>query len=142
MARGVNKVILIGVLGKDPEVRSQKNGGAVANVSIATNEEWKDKNTGEKQKRTEWHNLVFWGRLAEIAGEYLRKGSTIYVEGSLRTEKWQDKEGRDRYTTKINVSEMQMLGDGKNRSKDDGDAPQKSATDNTADEKFDDDIPF
>lgn len=142
MARGVNKVILIGVLGKDPELRNLKNGGAVANVSIATNEEWKDKNTGQKQKRTEWHNLVFWGRLAEIANEYLRKGSTIYVEGSLRTEKWQDKDGVDRYTTKINVSELQMLGDGKNRNKDEGGTPQKAATKKQVEEDFDDDIPF
>ena len=101
MARGVNKVILIGNLGKDPEVRYMPSGGAAANVTLATSESWKDKQTGEKQERTEWHNVVFFGRLAEIAGEYLKKGSKVYVEGSLRTRKWQDKNGTDRYTTEI-----------------------------------------
>ncbi len=110
MARGVNKVILIGNLGRDPEVRYMPSGQAVANVTIATSETWRDKQTGDQQERTEWHNVVFFGRLAEIAGEYLRKGSQVYVEGSLRTRKWQDKEGRDRYTTEIIANEMQMLG--------------------------------
>jgi single-strand DNA-binding protein len=110
MARGVNKVILIGNLGKDPEVRYTANSNAVANVTIATSEQWKDKQSGQTQERTEWHNVVFYSRLAEIVGEYLKKGSQIYVEGSLRTRKWQDKEGRDRYTTEIIASEMQMLG--------------------------------
>jgi single-strand DNA-binding protein len=110
MARGVNKVILVGNLGKDPEVRYMPSGGAVTNVTIATSEQWKDKDSGQKQERTEWHNVVFYNRLAEVAGEYLRKGSQVYVEGSLRTEKWQDKNGQDRYTTKIIASEMQMLG--------------------------------
>jgi single-strand DNA-binding protein len=110
MARGVNKVILVGNLGKDPEVRYMPSGGAVANVTIATSEQWKDKDSGQKQERTEWHSVVFYNRLAEIAGEYLRKGSQIYVEGSLRTRKWQDKNGQDRYTTEIIASEMQMLG--------------------------------
>ena len=110
MARGVNKVILVGNLGKDVEVRYMPDGKAAANTSLGTNEEWKDKQTGDKQSRVEWHNLTFFGKLAEIAGEYLKKGSQIYVEGSIRTEKWQDKEGKDRYTTKIIVSEMQMLG--------------------------------
>lgn len=110
MARGVNKVILVGNLGKDPEVRYSANGQAVANVTIATSELWKDKNTGDKQERTEWHRIVFFGRLAEIAGEYLKKGSQIYVEGRLQTRKWQDKEGKDRYTTEIVAAEMQMLG--------------------------------
>ena len=96
MARGVNKVILVGNLGKDPEVRYMPSGGAVANVTLATSEQWKDKDSGQKQERTEWHNVVFFNRLAEIAGEYLRKGSQIYVEGSLRTRKWQDKNGQDR----------------------------------------------
>jgi single-strand DNA-binding protein len=105
----VNKAILIGHLGKDPEVRYMPNGEAVANVSIATTENWKDK-SGEKQEKTEWHNLVFYKRLAEIVGEYLKKGSQIYVEGRITTEKWQDKEGKDRYTTKIVVNEMKMLG--------------------------------
>ncbi len=110
MARGVNKVILIGNLGKDPEVRYTANSTAVANVTIATSEQWKDKQSGQTQERTEWHNVVFYNRLAEIVGEYLKKGSQVYVEGSLRTRKWQDKEGKDRYTTEIIASEMQMLG--------------------------------
>lgn len=110
MARGVNKVILVGNLGKDPEVRYSPNGQAVANVTIATSESWKDKNTGDKQERTEWHRIVFFGRLAEIAGEYLKKGAQIYVEGRLQTRKWQDKDGKDRYTTEIVAAEMQMLG--------------------------------
>ena len=110
MARGVNKVILVGNLGRDPEVRYSANGQAVANVTIATSESWKDKTSGEKQERTEWHRLVFFGRLAEIAGEYLKKGAQIYVEGRLQTRKWQDKEGHDRYTTEIVANEMQMLG--------------------------------
>lgn len=105
----VNKAILIGRLGKDPETRYMTSGEAVTNVTLATSENYKDKN-GEKQERTEWHNLVFYRRLAEIAGEYLKKGSQIYVEGRIQTRKWQDKEGRDRYTTEIVVNEMQMLG--------------------------------
>ena len=110
MARGVNKVILVGNLGKDPEVRYSPNGQAVANVTIATSESWKDKTSGEKQERTEWHRIVFFGRLAEIAGEYLKKGAQIYIEGRLQTRKWQDKDGHDRYTTEIVANEMQMLG--------------------------------
>ena len=110
MARGVNKVILVGNLGKDPEVRYSPNGGAVANITIATSESWKDKTSGEKQEKTEWHRVVFFGRLAEIAGEYLKKGAQIYIEGRLQTRKWQDKEGKDRYTTEIVANEMQMLG--------------------------------
>jgi len=109
MARGVNKVILIGNLGKDPETRSTASGTAVTNVTLATSESWKDKQSGEKQERTEWHNVVFYNRLAEIAGQYLKKGSKVYVEGSIRTRKWQDKEGKDRYTTEIIANEMQML---------------------------------
>jgi len=105
----VNKVILVGRLGKDPETRYMTNGEAVTNVTLATSENWKDK-SGEKQERTEWHTLVFYRRLAEIAGEYLKKGAQIYVEGKLQTRKWQDKEGKDRYTTEIIVNEMQMLG--------------------------------
>jgi single-strand DNA-binding protein len=105
----VNKVILVGRLGKDPETRYMTSGEAVTNATLATSENWKDKN-GEKQERTEWHNLVFYRRLAEIAGEYLKKGSQIYVEGKLQTRKWQTKEGQDRYTTEIIVNEMQMLG--------------------------------
>ncbi len=110
MARGINKVILVGNLGKDPEVRYTSSGTAVANITIATSEQWKDKQSGQTQERTEWHNVVFYNRLAEIVGEYLRKGSQVYVEGSLRTRKWQDKSGNDRYTTEIIANEMQMLG--------------------------------
>lgn len=109
MARGINKVILIGNLGADPETRYMPSGGAVTNVNLATSETWKDKQTGQPQERTEWHRVVFFNRLAEIAGEYLRKGSKVYVEGSLRTRKWQGQDGQDRYTTEIVASEMQML---------------------------------
>ncbi len=157
MARGVNKVILVGNLGKDPEVRYSPNGGAVANITIATSESWKDKTSGEKQEKTEWHRVVFFGRLAEIAGEYLKKGAQIYVEGRLQTRKWQDKEGKDRYTTEIVANEMQMLGSrggaGQPSSEfnqdasysESGSAPagkpaaKKPAT---AGAEFDDDIPF
>jgi single-strand DNA-binding protein len=109
MARGVNKVILIGNLGNDPEIRYTPSGSAVANLSLATSETWRDKQSGELQDRTEWHRLVFFNRLAEIVGEYLRKGSKVYVEGTLRTRKWQDKSGIDRFTTEIIASEMHML---------------------------------
>ena len=151
MARGVNKVILIGNLGKDPEVRYMPSGAAVANVTLATSESWKDKQTGEQQERTEWHNVVFYNRLAEIVGEYLKKGSQVYVEGSLRTRKWQDKEGRDRYTTEVIASEMQMLG---SRGGGSGSAAYSQAPAGAAKEapepaakgggtgEFDDDIPF
>ena len=110
MSRGVNKVILVGNLGKDPETRYMPSGSAVTNLRIATTEAWKDKQSGEQQERTEWHSVAMFGRLAEIAAEYLRKGSQVYVEGKLRTRKWQDKEGKDRYTTEIVADEMQMLG--------------------------------
>lgn len=109
MARGINKVILIGNLGADPEVRYLPSGGAVANIRLATTENWKDKETGAIQEQTEWHRVVFFNRLGEIAGEYLRKGSKIYVEGQIRTRKWQDQSGQDRYTTEIVGREMQML---------------------------------
>ncbi|MBV0933860.1 single-stranded DNA-binding protein [Marinobacterium weihaiense] len=109
MARGINKVILIGNLGTDPEVRYMPSGNAVTNVNLATSESWKDKQTGQMQERTEWHRIVFFNRLAEIAGEYLRKGSKVYIEGSLRTRKWQGQDGQDRYTTEIVANEMQML---------------------------------
>ena len=109
MARGVNKVILIGNIGKDPETRFSAGGGAITNITLATSESWKDKQTGENQERTEWHRVVFFGRLGEIAGEYLKKGSKVYVEGSLRTRKWQDQSGQDKYTTEIVANEMQML---------------------------------
>ena len=108
-ARGVNKVILVGNLGNDPEIRYTQAGAAITNISVATSETWKDKQTGQPQERTEWHRVVFFNRLAEIAGEYLRKGSKVYLEGGLRTRKWQDKEGQDRYTTEIVGNEMQML---------------------------------
>ena len=106
----INKVILVGNLGRDPETRFMPDGGAVTNVSIATTDTWKDKTSGEKKEATEWHRVVFFNRLAEIAGEYLKKGSQVYVEGRLRTRKWQDKEGQDKYTTEIVCETMQMLG--------------------------------
>lgn len=112
-SRGVNKVILIGNLGQDPEVRYMPNGGAVANLTLATSDSWRDKQTGEQKERTEWHRVALYGKLAEIAGEYLRKGSQVYIEGQLRTRKWQDQSGQDRYTTEVVVDisgSMQMLG--------------------------------
>jgi len=115
MARGINKVILIGNLGKDPEVRYMANGSAVATLTVATSETWKDKQTGQAQEKTEWHRVVYFNRLGEIAGEYLKKGSKIYVEGSLRTRKWQDQSGQDRWSTEIVGNELQML-DGKGSS--------------------------
>lgn len=108
-SRGINKVILVGNLGADPENRTSQTGNAITNISIATSETWKDKSTGQQQERTEWHRVVFFNRLAEIAAEYLRKGSKVYVEGSLRTRKWQDQNGQDRYTTEVVGNEMQML---------------------------------
>ena len=110
MARGINKVTIVGNLGQDPEVKYMPSGGAVCNITVATSESWNDKSTGEKQERTEWHRIVFYRKLAEIAGEYLRKGSQVYVEGKLQTRKWQDQGGADRYTTEIVANEMQMLG--------------------------------
>ena len=156
MARGVNKVILIGNLGRDPEVRYSPSGSAVANVTLATSESWKDKNSGEKQEKTEWHRVVFFGRLAEIAGEYLKKGSQVFVEGRLQTRKWQDKEGKDRYTTEIVANEMQMLGSrgGAGVPNDSFNQDQPSAAESSAPVgakkassaavagDFDDDIPF
>lgn len=144
MARGVNKVILIGNLGRDPEVRYMPNGQAVANVTIATSEAWKDKNTGEQQERTEWHRVVFFRRLAEIAGEYLKKGSKVYIEGKLQTRKWQDQQGQDRYTTEIVANEMQMLdskGAANNFSNPPSDMEMAEPQMATAGD-FDDDIPF
>jgi single-strand DNA-binding protein len=158
MARGVNKVILIGNLGRDPEVRYSPNGQAIANVTLATSESWKDKTSGEKQERTEWHRIVFFGRLAEIAGEYLKKGAQIFIEGRLQTRKWQDKDGLDRYTTEIVANEMQMLGSrsGAGAPSDhyNQDAPAETAGSSATKPKaaaksmagaaadFDDDIPF
>ena len=109
-SRGVNKVILIGNLGADPEVRYMPSGGAITNIRMATSESWKDRSSGETQERTEWHRIVFFNKLAEITAEYLRKGSQVYIEGSIRTRKWQGQDGQDRYTTEIVASEMQMLG--------------------------------
>ncbi len=148
MAKGsVNKVILIGNLGRDPEVRYTPNGLAVANITIATTEAWKDKQTGENQERTEWHRVAMYSRLAEITGEYLRKGSKVYIEGRLQTRKWQDKNtGQDRYTTEIIADSLQMLdskGGGhqatpsENTAKSNTEIPQAEPTEN-----FDDDIPF
>ncbi len=156
MARGINKVILIGNLGNDPEIRYMPNGGAVANITVATSEAWKDKQTGEQHDRTEWHRVVFFNRLAEIAGEYLHKGSKVYIEGSLRTRKWQDKNGQDRYTTEIVGNEMQMLdsrGAGANipehapadYSQEHQDKPAAGGASSAApinSTEFDDDIPF
>ena len=110
MARGVNKVIIVGNLGGDPETRYMPSGSAVTNFTVATNESWKDKQTGEQKERTEWHKVSMFNRLAEIAAEYLRKGSQVYIEGKLRTRKWQGQDGQDRYTTEIIADEMQMLG--------------------------------
>lgn len=109
MARGVNKVILIGNLGADPETKFMPSGGAVTNIRLATSESWKDKNSGQMQERTEWHRVVFFNKLGEIAGEYLKKGSKVYIEGSLRTRKWQAQDGSDRYSTEIVADQMQML---------------------------------
>jgi single-strand DNA-binding protein len=110
MARGINKVIIVGNLGADPETRYMPSGSAVTNLSVATSEQWKDKQTGEQKERTEWHKVAMFNRLAEIAAEYLRKGSQVYIEGKLRTRKWQDRDGNDRWTTEVIADEMQMLG--------------------------------
>ncbi|MBT6319040.1 MAG: single-stranded DNA-binding protein [Porticoccaceae bacterium] len=170
MARGVNKVIIVGNCGQDPETRFMPSGGAVTNLSLATSESWKDKNTGDQQERTEWHRVVFFNRLAEIAGEYVKKGSKLYIEGSLRTRKWQGQDGQDRYTTEIVASEMQMLDSRGGQQSGDYDqsqgsyqqsapqaqqqsapqqqqsAPQQSAPQQSAPQQqggpFDDDIPF
>jgi len=137
---GVNKVILVGNLGRDPEVRYTPNGVAIANFSIATSEEWKDKDTGEKQERTEWHRIVAWRRLGEICGEYLHKGSQVYIEGRLQTREWEDRDGNKRYTTEIVAQSMQMLG-----------RPGKEGRAESQEERYpveepisipDDDIPF
>lgn len=153
MAKGINKVILVGNLGGDPEVRYMPSGGAVTNITVATSEVWKDKQTGEAKERTEWHRVIFFNRLAEIAGEYLKKGSKVYIEGSLRTRKWQDNSGQDRYTTEIVASEMQMLdsmpasterqanqaGQQRSQPRPSNQQPQQQPP---AFDDFDDDIPF
>ena len=147
MARGINKVILVGNLGADPETRYMPSGSAVTNIRIATTESWKDKDTGDQQERTEWHSVAFFGRLAEIVAEYLRKGSQVYIEGKLRTRKWQDKEGNDRWSTEVVANEMQMLG-GRPGSNAPAQAPAPAAAQGGADApqpppgEFDDDIPF
>ena len=157
MARGINKVIIVGNVGGDPETRYMPSGSAVTNLTVATNESWKDKQTGEQKERTEWHRVAMFNRLAEIAAEYLRKGSQVYIEGKLRTRKWQDKSGQDRYTTEIIADEMQMLGGrggsgggnfgggsqggnqgaGQGGGQGGGNAPPQPGPDD-----FDDDIPF
>jgi single-strand DNA-binding protein len=164
MARGVNKVILVGNVGGDPDVRYLANGNAVTNITIATSETWKDKQSGQNQERTEWHRVVFFNRLGEIAGEYLRKGSKVYVEGSLRTRKWQGQNVQDRYTTEIVASEMQMLDSrngqqggqqggyqqaapqnnqqGEGQQKPSNGAKRSLSTQGPAPDNFDDDIPF
>jgi len=153
MARGVNKVILIGHLGQDPQQRAMPSGKAVVNLRLATTDQWRDKQTGENKEATEWHNVVMFDRLAEIAAEYLRKGSQIYVEGRIRTRKWQDKEGQDRYTTEIVCNEMQMLGGRGGGGAQAAAAPVDRVADRAAEkgargepagvaESFDDDIPF
>jgi single-strand DNA-binding protein len=141
MSRGINKVILIGNLGQDPEVKYMPNGNAVANITVATSESWKDKNTGKRVERTEWHRVIFFRRLAEIVGEYLKKGSKVYIEGKLQTRKWQDKNGKDNWTTEIIANEMQML-DSRGDSQS-SDAPaQQSSKPAPSGNNFDDDIPF
>lgn len=148
MSRGINKVTIVGNLGQDPETRYMPSGGAVTNIGVATSERWKDKQTGQPQERTEWHRIVFFNRSAEIAGEYLKKGSQVYVEGSLRTRKWQDQSGQDRYTTEIVASEMQMLGgrqgDAGYEQHEPQQAPQQAPQGQSGGnmDSFDDDIPF
>ena len=146
MARGINKVILVGNLGADPETRYMPSGSAVTNLSVATSESWKDKQTGEQKDRTEWHKVAMFNRLAEIAAEYLRKGSQVYIEGKLRTRKWQDRDGNDRWTTEVIADEMQMLG---GRGGGGGAAPMSSSPGPSSSpppqpgpDDFDDDIPF
>lgn len=148
----VNKAILIGNLGKDPELKFLPSGQPVANFSIATSEKWKDKSTGETKEQTEWHNIIMFGKLAEIAGQYLKKGSSVFIEGRLQTRKWQDKTGQDRYTTEIIANEMKMLGSRGDqsgsqpaqqpRSQSNQDARNKATFDAQAPAGFDDDIPW
>lgn len=159
MAKGINKVILVGNLGQDPESRSFPDGGSITNISIATSESWKDKQTGQQQERTEWHRVVFRNRLAEIAAQYLQKGSKVYIEGSLRTRKWQNQQGVDQFTTEIHAREMQMLDSRSESSSGDGNqapsqsfVPQQNHQQSAARapahpppatyDDFDDDIPF
>lgn len=141
MARGVNKVILVGNLGQDPDIRYAPSGAAIANVTIATSESWKDKQSGEKQEKTEWHRVVFFNKLAEIVGEYLKKGSQIYVEGRLQTRKW-EKEGVDHYTTEVVASDMQMLGSAGGGQAQGSRPPQQKPPAQQKKDDFDDDVPF
>ena len=152
MARGINKVILVGTLGADPDTRYTPSNAAVTNLSLATNESWKDKQSGEQKEKTEWHRIVMFNRLAEIASEYLRKGSQIYIEGKIQTRKWEDKEGKDRWTTEIVANEMQMLGgrssggnpggaSGSEFASSGSSAPTPAPSSDASDD-FDDDIPF
>jgi single-strand DNA-binding protein len=156
MARGVNKVILVGHLGQDPETRSTPGGTTVTNIRIATSEGWRDKQSGEMKERTEWHSVVMWDKLGQIASEYLKKGSQVYIEGRLQTRKWQDKNGNDRYTTEVVASDMQMLGgrgggasqETRDTRRADESAPARggggsaSAAVGSGGGDFDDDIPF
>ena len=145
MARGINKVILVGNLGADPETRYMPSGSAVTNLSVATSETWKDKQSGEQKERTEWHKVAMFNRLAEIAAEYLRKGSQVYIEGKLRTRKWQDRDGNDRWTTEIIADEMQMLGGrggGGGSMAMNQDPGPSSPPPQAGPDDFDDDIPF
>ena len=155
MARGINKVILVGNIGADPEMRQTTSGGAVTNIRLATTDSWKDRMSGEQQERTEWHRVVFFGRLAEIAGEYLRKGRQVYVEGRLQTRKWQGQDGQDRWSTEIVANEMQMLGGRGGQSgfspspgeapparEWGGNAPRRRERVPEPADDFDDDIPF
>lgn len=138
---GINKVIIVGHLGNDPEMRSMPNGEAVANISVATSEAWTDKNTGERREVTEWHRIVFYRKLAEICGQYLKKGAQVYIEGRLRTRKWQDQNGQDRYTTEIQGDVMQMLGT-RPQSADGANNSQPMPQQDTSANAFDDSIPF
>lgn len=133
MAKGINKVILVGNCGQDPETLCSASGSVITNITVATSETWKDKNSGEQKERTEWHRVVFFNRLAEIAGEYLKKGSKVYVEGQLRTRKWQDNNGQDRYLTEVVAKELQML---------DSKQGGQGKAQEPAGEDFDDDVPF
>ena len=144
MARGINKVIVVGNLGADPDTRFMPSGNAVTNISVATSESWNDKETGERQEKTEWHRVVFFGRLAEIASEYLKKGSQVYIEGKLQTRKWEDKEGNERWTTEIVSNQMQMLGERMSHgaSNQSNVTKQDNSSNEFVDEEFDDDIPF
>jgi single-strand DNA-binding protein len=134
MSFGVNKAIIVGYLGADPEQRYMPNGKAVTNIRVATSEGWKDKQTGDKQERTEWHSIVAFDKLAEIMGQYLKKGAAVYIEGKIQTRKWQDKEGKDRYSTEIVASQMQMIGKPREQS--------ERAQQVAAGAEFDDEIPF